>query len=137
MKKIYGNLIGQIILITQNDYKNDLFNGERGILFRENSKIYALFKKEDEKYKKINFNLINKFELSFATTIHKSQGSEYQHVQIIIEDHPFLTKELLYTAITRAKESIEIISNKDIIKNVSLKTIKRDSKILEHIDALK
>ncbi|UPA09322.1 exodeoxyribonuclease V subunit alpha [Borrelia nietonii YOR] len=137
LKKIYGNLIGQIILITQNDYKNDLFNGERGILFRENSKIYALFKKEDEKYKKINFNLINKFELSFATTIHKSQGSEYQHVQIIIEDHPFLTKELLYTAITRAKESIEIISNKDIIKNVSLKTIKRDSKILEHIDALK
>ncbi|AHH12655.1 Exodeoxyribonuclease V alpha chain [Borrelia hermsii YBT] len=137
LKKIYGNLIGQIILITQNDYKNDLFNGERGILFKENSKIYALFKREDEKYKKINFNLINKFELSFATTIHKSQGSEYQHVQIIIEDHPFLTKELLYTAITRAKESIEIISSKDIIKNVSLKTIKRDSKILEHIDALK
>ncbi|WP_421622611.1 exodeoxyribonuclease V subunit alpha [Borrelia sp. MN22-0132] len=137
LKKIYGNLIGQIILITQNDYKNDLFNGERGILFRENSKIYALFKREDEKYKRINFNLINKYELSFATTIHKSQGSEYQHVQIIIEDHPFLTKELLYTAITRAKESIKIISSKDIIKNVSLKTIKRDSKISDHIDALK
>lgn len=137
LKKTYGNLIGQIILITQNDYKNDLFNGERGILFRENSKIYALFKREDEKYKRINFNLINKYELSFATTIHKSQGSEYQHVQIIIEDHPFLTKELLYTAITRAKESIKIISSKDIIKNVSLKTIKRDSKISNHIDALK
>ncbi|AHH10815.1 exodeoxyribonuclease V subunit alpha [Borrelia coriaceae] len=137
LNKIYGNLIGQIILITQNDYKNDLFNGERGILFRENSKIYALFKREDKKYKRINFNLINKYELSFATTIHKSQGSEYQHVQIIIEDHPFLTKELLYTAITRAKESIKIISNKNIIKNVSLKTIKRDSKILEHIDTLK
>ncbi|UPA12285.1 exodeoxyribonuclease V subunit alpha [Borrelia venezuelensis] len=137
LKKTYGNLIGQIILITQNDYKNDLFNGERGILFRENSKIYALFKREDEKYKRINFNLINKYELSFATTIHKSQGSEYQHVQIIIEDHPFLTKELLYTAITRAKESIKIISSKDIIKNVSLKTIKRDSKISDHIDALK
>ncbi|WP_024653415.1 exodeoxyribonuclease V subunit alpha [Borrelia persica] len=137
LKKIYGNLIGQIILITQNDYKNDLFNGERGILFKENSKIYAIFKREDEKYKKINFNLINKYELSFATTIHKSQGSEYQHVQIIIENHPFLTKELLYTAITRAKERIEIISNKDIIKNVSLKTIKRDSKIIEYIDSLK
>ncbi|AGT27574.1 exodeoxyribonuclease V subunit alpha [Borrelia miyamotoi] len=136
LKKIYGNLIGQIILITQNDYKNNLFNGERGILFKEDSKIYALFKREDEKYKKINLNLLNKYELSFATTIHKSQGSEYKHVQIIIEDHPFLTKELLYTAITRAKESIEIISNKDIIKNVSLKRIERDSKILEHINAL-
>ncbi|BDU62700.1 exodeoxyribonuclease V subunit alpha [Candidatus Borrelia fainii] len=137
LKKINGNLLGQIILITQNDYKNDLFNGEKGILFRENSKIYALFKREDEKYKRINFNLINKYELSFATTIHKSQGSEYQHVQIIIEDHSFLTKELLYTAITRAKESIKIISSKDIIKNVILKTIKRDSKISDHIDALK
>ncbi|QFP41738.1 exodeoxyribonuclease V subunit alpha [Borrelia miyamotoi] len=136
LTKIYGNLIGQIILITQNDYKNNLFNGERGILFKEDSKIYALFKREDETYKKINLNLINKYELSFATTIHKSQGSEYKHVHIIIEDHPFLTKELLYTAITRAKETIEIISSKDIIKNVSLKTIERDSKILEHIDAL-
>ncbi|ACH93565.1 exodeoxyribonuclease V subunit alpha [Borrelia duttonii] len=137
LKKLYGNLIGQIILITQNDYKNDLFNGERGILFKENSKIYALFKRENEKYKKINFNLINKYELSFATTIHKSQGSEYQHIQIIIENHPFLTKELLYTAITRARESIEIISNKEIIKNVSLKKINRDSKITEYINTLK
>ncbi|WP_246040046.1 ATP-binding domain-containing protein [Borrelia crocidurae] len=112
-------------------------NGERGILFKENSKIYALFKRENEKYKKINFNLINKYELSFATTIHKSQGSEYQHIQIIIENHPFLTKELLYTAITRARESIEIISNKEIIKNVSLKKINRDSKITEYINTLK
>ncbi|QMU99387.1 exodeoxyribonuclease V subunit alpha [Borrelia sp. A-FGy1] len=137
LKKIYGNLIGQIILITQNDYKNDLYNGERGVIFKENSKFYVLFKRENEKYKKINFNLINKYELSFATTIHKSQGSEYENVIIIIEDHPFLTKELLYTAITRAKESIEIISSKDIIKNVSRKTVDRDSKIWEYINALK
>ncbi|BCR22042.1 exodeoxyribonuclease V subunit alpha [Borrelia sp. HM] len=136
LKKVYGDLIGQIILITQNDYKNNLFNGERGIIFRENSKIYALFKKEDEKYTKINLNLLDKYEISFATTIHKSQGSEYQHVQIILEDHPFLTKELLYTAITRAKESIEIISSKNIIKNVSLKKVERDSKILDYINAL-
>ncbi|WP_445436086.1 exodeoxyribonuclease V subunit alpha [Candidatus Borreliella tachyglossi] len=137
LKKIYGNLIGQIILITQNDYKNDLFNGERGVLFKENSKIYALIKRENEIYKKINFNLLKKYELSFATTIHKSQGSEYKYVKIIIEDHPFLTKELLYTAITRAKESVEIISNEETIKNISLKTIKRDSKISEYINALK
>ena len=136
LKKVYGNLIGQIILITQNDYKNNLFNGERGIIFIENSKTYALFKKKDEKYKKINLNLLDKYEISFATTIHKSQGSEYQHVQIILEDHPFLTKELLYTAITRAKESIEIISSKNIIKNVSLKKVDRDSKILDYINSL-
>ncbi|AHH08601.1 exodeoxyribonuclease V subunit alpha [Borrelia anserina] len=137
LKKIYGDLVGQIILITQNDYKNDIFNGERGILFKDNSKIYALIKREGEKYKRINLNLINKYELNFATTIHKSQGSEYQYVQIIIENHPFLTKELLYTAITRAQKNIEIISSKDIIKNVSLKKIERDSKISEHIDTLK
>ncbi|UGQ16294.1 exodeoxyribonuclease V subunit alpha [Borrelia sp. RT5S] len=137
LKKIHGNLVGQIILITQNDYKNDLFNGERGILFKENSKIYALFKRDNEKYKKINFNLLNKYELSFATTIHKSQGSEYESVVIIIEDHPFLTKELLYTAVTRARKSIKIISSQDIIKNVSRKTVDRDSKIWEYIHTLK
>ncbi|UER67784.1 exodeoxyribonuclease V subunit alpha [Borrelia sp. BU AG58] len=137
LKRIHGNLVGQIILITQNDYKNDLFNGERGILFKKNSKIYALFKRENEQYKKINFNLLNKYELSFATTIHKSQGSEYENVVTIIEDHPFLTKELLYTAITRARKSIEIISSEGIIKNVSRKTIDRDSKIWAQLYALK
>ncbi|EED29331.1 exodeoxyribonuclease V subunit alpha [Borreliella garinii] len=137
LKKIYGNLIGQIIMITKTDYKNKLFNGERGIIFNENSKFYALFQRKNEKYKKINLDLLTNYEFSFATTIHKSQGSEYKHIKVILENNPFLTKELMYTAITRAKDSLEIISNKETILKLSKKASERDSKILEHLNSFK
>ncbi|WP_210361976.1 exodeoxyribonuclease V subunit alpha [Borreliella garinii] len=137
LKKTYGNFIGQIIMITKTDYKNKLFNGERGIIFNENSKFYALFQRKNEKYKKINLDLLTNYEFSFATTIHKSQGSEYKHIKVILENNPFLTKELMYTAITRAKDSLEIISNKEIILKLSKKASKRDSKILEHLNSFK
>lgn len=137
LKKTYGNFIGQIIMITKTDYKNKLFNGERGIIFNENSKLYALFQRKNEKYKKINLDLLTNYEFSFATTIHKSQGSEYKHIKVILENNPFLTKELMYTAITRAKDSLEIISNKETILKLSKKSSKRDSKILEHLNSFK
>nr|WP_267510196.1 exodeoxyribonuclease V subunit alpha [Borreliella garinii] len=137
LKKTYGNLIGQIIMITKTDYKNKLFNGERGIIFNENSKFYALFQRKNEKYKKINLDLLTNYEFSFATTIHKSQGSEYKHIKVILENNPFLTKELMYTAITRAKDSLEIISNKETILKLSKKASERDSKILEHLNSFK
>lgn len=137
LKKTYGNFIGQIIMITKTDYKNKLFNGERGIIFNENSKFYALFQRKNEKYKKINLDLLTNYEFSFATTIHKSQGSEYKHIKVILENNPFLTKELMYTAITRAKDSLEIISNKETILKLSKKSSKRDSKILEHLNSFK
>ncbi|WP_210382823.1 exodeoxyribonuclease V subunit alpha [Borreliella garinii] len=137
LKKTCGNLIGQIIMITKTDYKNKLFNGERGIIFNENSKFYALFQRKNEKYKKINLDLLTNYEFSFATTIHKSQGSEYKHIKVILENNPFLTKELMYTAITRAKDSLEIISNKETILKLSKKASKRDSKILEHLNSFK
>ncbi|WKC76330.1 exodeoxyribonuclease V subunit alpha [Borreliella valaisiana] len=137
LKKTYGNFTGQIIMITKTDYKNKLFNGERGIIFNENSKFYALFQRKDEKYKKINLDLLTNYEFSFATTIHKSQGSEYKHIKVILENNPFLTKELMYTAITRAKDSLEIISNKETIIKLSKKSSERDSKILEHLNSFK
>ncbi|MBB6042617.1 exodeoxyribonuclease V subunit alpha [Borreliella yangtzensis] len=137
LKKTYGNFTGQIIMITKTDYKNKLFNGERGIIFNENFKFYALFQRKDEKYKKINLDLLTNYEFSFATTIHKSQGSEYKHIKVILENNPFLTKELMYTAITRAKDSLEIISNKETILKLSKKSSERDSKILEHLNSLK
>ncbi|OJH15048.1 exodeoxyribonuclease V subunit alpha [Borreliella bissettiae] len=137
LRKTYGSFIGQIIMITKTDYKNKLFNGERGVIFNENSKFYALFQRKDEKYKKINLDLLTNYEFSFATTIHKSQGSEYKHIKVILENNPFLTKELMYTAITRAKDSLEIISNKETIIKLSKKSSKRDSKILEHVNSFK
>ena len=56
---------------------------------------------------------------AFAITIHKSQGSEYKHVTMFLPTkigHPLLTNQIIYTGITRAKESVTIIANDDIFK---------------------
>ena len=86
------------LLITHNDYDLQLFNGDIGIL-HQNS-VYFSKKNTQQEAKVFSFALINNFEPSFALTVHKSQGSEYDHVLIILpddKDNPLLTRELLYT----------------------------------------
>jgi exodeoxyribonuclease V alpha subunit len=53
----------------------------------------------------------------FAMTIHKSQGSEFEEVLIVLPDNinPVLTKELLYTAITRAKKTVKLVANENVV----------------------
>ena len=58
-------------------------------------------------------------EAVYAMTIHKSQGSEYDHVLIVLPDResPVLTRELIYTGLTRARKNITILANESIIES--------------------
>jgi exodeoxyribonuclease V alpha subunit len=57
-------------------------------------------------------------ETVFATTVHKAQGSEYQHVVVVLPDHasPLVTRELLYTAVTRASKRVTVVSTAEAIR---------------------
>ena len=71
--------------------------------------------------------------MSYAITIHKSQGSEYDNVLIILpenENNPLLTRQIVYTAITRTKKSCYIISNKNILEKAKKHPEIRYTKIL-------
>lgn len=115
------------LLITHNDYDLQLFNGDIGIL-HQNS-VYFSKKNTQQEAKVFSFALINNFEPSFALTVHKSQGSEYDHVLIILpddKDNPLLTRELLYTALTRSKKSVVIYGTKEVLeKNIQKKIIRQ------------
>jgi exodeoxyribonuclease V alpha subunit len=121
------------ILITKNNYTHGVFNGDTGLVRKENDKLTLCVG-----VKKINPLIVESFEKSYALTIHKSQGSEYDGVVIILPDHssPLLTKELLYTALTRARKKAVIISKREVL----LETIKREtgrmSGLKELIDSL-
>jgi exodeoxyribonuclease V alpha subunit len=143
---------GMPIMISENDYRLGLFNGDIGLLWQtEDGHLMAFFENADktttpikEKNKKIELSLSNsykillpsrlpKFDAVYAMTIHKTQGSEFEHVAIVLPkqaDHQLLSRELLYTGITRAKQHLTIASNKQTWQLGVKKAIKRFSGLI-------
>jgi exodeoxyribonuclease V alpha subunit len=82
--------------------------------------------------------MLPKFEPVYAMTIHKTQGSEFDEVVIILPDeiNQSLTKELLYTGITRAKRRLTIIADDSVLKTTIKKKVERSSNIKELIENL-
>ncbi len=92
------------IMITENSYERGLFNGDMGVLRLESGQWIATFP-DESKPKQLPVVLLPQWQSAFAITIHKSQGSEYGKIIILPgqTDSPLFTRELIYTAITRAK----------------------------------
>lgn len=110
--------IGKPILITKNNKSLGLFNGDIGITLLDNKKMLKVFFiLPYNNIKIIPIELIAEYEITWAMTIHKSQGSEFEHTVLILpnKDQKILTKELFYTAITRARNKLTIYSNKKIL----------------------
>ncbi|WP_296404153.1 exodeoxyribonuclease V subunit alpha [Psychrobacter sp.] len=107
---------GRPVMIMQNNYELGLFNGDIGICLMtedESSRLEVFF---ENKSQGIAVNLLNEALVStaYAMTIHKSQGSEFDHVAITFDSSHsrLLSKELIYTAVTRAKKQVTIYSTK-------------------------
>lgn len=117
------------IIITENDYQNNIFNGETGFIKTENNSEYAFFKTSDGSIKKINKILLPRFETAHCITVHKSQGSEFDSVLFFggTEINTVLSRELLYTAITRARKNITIIASKSAINHSIRNNAKRNT----------
>jgi exodeoxyribonuclease V alpha subunit len=121
------------ILVTKNDYDLDLFNGEVGLWLV--AKNVAQFpKRGGEGTREIPLSLISSYQLGYCLTIHKSQGSEYPHVAIVYpEGAQIFGREALYTAVTRAKEELEIFSSQATLEQAVARTNRRFSGIVNFI----
>ncbi|QCI23420.1 exodeoxyribonuclease V subunit alpha [Buchnera aphidicola] len=124
-KNVY---FGQPILILKNDYSIKLYNGDIGIIMYDDKKVLkaCFYIQNKNKIKFIPINLLPKFQTSWAITVHKSQGSEFLHAILVLPNiySCVLTKELIYTAVTRAKQKLTIYSSKKIF----IKSIKNETK---------
>ncbi len=107
---------GRPVMVLQNNYELGLFNGDIGFCLQtsdERSRLEVFF---ENKTQGIAVNLLNEevIATAYAMTIHKSQGSEFDHVAITFDNSHarLLSKELIYTAVTRAKEKVTIYSTK-------------------------
>lgn len=107
---------GQPVMVTKNDYANGLMNGDCGVILERDGRKYAYFKVDNE-VKQFNASSLTSLETVYAMTVHKSQGSEYDSVLIVLpeRDMPILTKEILYTAVTRAKKEVRIAAKETVL----------------------
>jgi exodeoxyribonuclease V alpha subunit len=117
-------------MITQNNAALQLYNGDIGICLRDKEQedqLRVFFQRADGSIKKYLPARIPHCETVFAMTIHKSQGSEFEEVLIILPEtiSPVLTKELLYTAITRAKKTIKLVANEAVFSSTVRQRVQR------------
>ena len=128
---------GELLMITQNQAMYKLYNGDTGIVVYKDSTPYIMLKKASENETGFVFYPLSWFptdavEPAFAITIHKSQGSEYDHVTMFLpkqEGHPLLNNQILYTGITRAKKTVTIIATEETFKAACETVIERDTGI--------
>ena len=110
---------GRPVMVTQNNAALHLYNGDTGICMPDKDqggKLMVFFQRADGSVKKYLPTRVPHCETVFAMTIHKSQGSEFEEVLIVLPEtiNPVLTKELLYTAITRAKKAVKLVTNEHV-----------------------
>jgi exodeoxyribonuclease V alpha subunit len=126
---------GKPILITQNDYQLQLYNGDVGILLpdvegKENAKrLWAWFIGKENTLRRFAPARLPQHEAAYAMTVHKSQGSEFDRVLFILPDGdaPVLTRELIYTGLTRARSQIELWWNEAVFAKAVSRRAERNS----------
>jgi len=130
--------IGRPVLITKNNYDLQLFNGDIGVVLPDNEEpgiTRVVFPKIGGGWRQIHPRQLPEHETVYATTIHKSQGSEYEHVIIVLPEtfSSILSRELIYTAVTRATTKLEIWGRKEILKEAILYRAQRVSGLRDQL----
>jgi exodeoxyribonuclease V alpha subunit len=125
------------VMMTKNNYNLGLFNGDIGIVRKDSEgKIKVWFENSEGNLISFLPAAIDAVETVYAMTIHKSQGSEFDQVMIILpknDELALLTRELLYTAITRAKERVVIQWTLSEIADCATRSVQRGSGITERL----
>ena len=121
---------GRPVLITRNDLSLGLYNGDIGITLPDDSgRLRVAFEMPDRTIRTFLPSRLPEHETVFAMTIHKSQGSEFEHTVMVLPDQagPVLTRELVYTGITRAKKQLDLFACQPILEQAICRATVRDS----------
>jgi exodeoxyribonuclease V alpha subunit len=127
-----GLFAGAPVLIARNDATHGLFNGDVGLALRRRGSLRVVFPRQDS-FVAFPAEALPAHELGFALTVHKSQGSEYAHVMVVLPPEGgrrLLTKELLYTAVTRARSLAVLCGTKEVLRLAIGRRVVRESGLL-------
>ncbi len=110
-----GLRVGDKVMQTRNSYEHDLFNGERGVLVHHDpERDRILFAGEDGRRVSLPSDALDTLKLAYAATVHKAQGSQARAIVVPVYrgHHIMLTRNLIYTAVTRAQEVCVVVGER-------------------------
>jgi exodeoxyribonuclease V alpha subunit len=120
--------VGRPVLVTANDPANRVFNGDTGVVVEGDDGIEVVLA-SGEGFRRLAPSRLDRVETWWAMTIHKSQGSEFPHAVVSLPDHrsPILTRELLYTGVTRARDRLTIVATAEAVERAIATPLARAS----------
>jgi exodeoxyribonuclease V alpha subunit len=138
---------GEPVMVSENNYQHKLFNGDQGIFLKfihpvtKKVELKAVFPVEEE-HKTFYVHELHHLHPAYATSVHKSQGSEYDHLALILPaftkvgvnsesekgtQRELMSREMLYTALTRAKKSVLIMGDQRVLESAAMHKVLRYS----------
>jgi exodeoxyribonuclease V alpha subunit len=123
-------------MVTRNDATLGIFNGDIGVVLRSplgEGALRAYFV-DGAQLRSVSVGRLADVETAFAMTVHKSQGSEFAHVVLVLPDdkNPVMTRELVYTGLTRAREAFTLVATTDqVLTHAMSSVVRRSSGLLQ------
>lgn len=134
---LYGKwYAGRPVMIARNDRALGLFNGDIGIAMLDaEQQLKVFFPLPDGTIKAVQPSRLPPHDTAYAMTVHKSQGSEFEHTLMVLPNQvmPVLTRELVYTAITRAKQQLTVYADKTVFNSAVKMRTQRRSGLVERL----
>ena len=126
--------VGRPVLVTANDRANRVFNGDTGVVVEGDEGMEVTLASGDG-LRRLAPSRLDRVETWWAMTIHKSQGSEFPHAVVALPDQqsPILTRELLYTAVTRARDRLTIVGSAEAVERAIARPLARASGLRDRL----
>jgi exodeoxyribonuclease V alpha subunit len=137
-------IAGEPVMMLRNDYERQLFNGDQGVVVTlaadgDSRPIPAAVFARDGQFVCYRLEALqDRLAPAYAITVHKAQGSEFERVAIVLPERaqsaplpPILTRELLYTAVTRARRAAVIVGARELVGEAIANPVARDSGLAE------
>ncbi|MDQ6950961.1 MAG: exodeoxyribonuclease V subunit alpha [Mariprofundales bacterium] len=123
---------GTPVMVTVNSYELGLFNGDVGLVWRdERARLRVWFRHSDQSLHQIPLQLLPRHDLAWAMTVHQAQGSEFDQVVMVLPqqlgEHTPVSRELLYTAITRTRHHFTIFADLSMLRQSIQQRVQRSS----------
>jgi exodeoxyribonuclease V alpha subunit len=131
---------GRPVIVTANDYASELFNGDVGVVAPRSSdpgeRLAVHFRTRDPSdVRTVALSRLPEHETAYALSVHKSQGSEFAEVALVLPSRPspLLTRELVYTAVTRARRRVTIYGSEAVLRTAIGRRIERASGLRDRL----
>lgn len=124
---------GRPVMITDNDYDLGVFNGDIGVVVAEGGSLRVVI--DGRSGRPVEHRRLSGVQTVHAMTVHKSQGSQFDRVVVVLptEPSPVLTRQLLYTAVTRARHGVTVVGSPEVLADAIRRGVTRASALPERL----